>query len=167
MVRMTKRSVILSILLLISVNWGRQEGSQQNQPNIISAYGITLTRESSPREVASVLIKALDNNDEVMLTKLVAIKNEMEEFKKIYQRYGQRAKKITPEKVAITTAKGWIASYAIFEPGRTRIIGVKVEGEKAYVYCVGINSQGKERAFEIRMVREDGWWKVIAGLHPK
>jgi len=167
MVRVIMRSVILSILLVIFVNWGRQEDSQQNQPNIISAYGITLTKESSPREVASVLIKGLDNDDEVGLTKLVAVKNEMAEIEKIYQKYGQRAKKLTPEKVAITTAKGWIACYAIFEPGRTRIIGEKVEGEKAYVYCVGIDPQRKERAFEIRMVREDGWWKVIAGLHPK
>jgi len=143
----------------------RKGAGEKTQPDTISAYGITLTEESTPEEVAGLLIRGLDNDDKDVLTRLVAIKNEMVEIKKIYQKLGQRPKDLTPEGVAIITAKGWIASYAIIEPGRTEITGERIEGERASVYCAGIDQQGKKRTFEIRLVREDGWWKVTAGLH--
>uniref|UniRef100_A0A7C6ECP3 DUF4878 domain-containing protein n=1 Tax=candidate division WOR-3 bacterium TaxID=2052148 RepID=A0A7C6ECP3_UNCW3 len=166
MVRVIK-IVIISILLVSLFGCGgkRKEAGQQNQPDTISAYGITLTKESSPKEVASLLIKGLDNDDEDVLTKLVAVKNEMAEIKKVFQKHGQRAKKLTPEDVASLTAKGWMASYAFLEPGWTKITDETIEGDRAYVYCVARNPKGRERNFEIRLIREDGWWKVTAGLH--
>jgi len=163
------KKIFFFILVLVAINSNcgqKKKVSENILPDTISAYGITITKESSPKEIAYLLIKGLDNDDEKLLAKLVAVKHEIEEIKKLFNKKGMRMKrKPTFEEVATLTAKGWIASYAILEPGRTRIVDEIIEGERASVYCVGINPRGKEQSFEIWFVWEDNRWKAEAGLH--
>jgi len=142
---------------------GKGQQSQLEKTEKISAYGISLTRESSPKEVANLLIKGLDNDDKNILSKLVAVKYEMKEIEKIFHKYGKKAN-VTPEKTATITVLGWMATYAFFEKGQTTITEEKIEGDKSYVYAIGQKPNGAKRTLEIRMIREDGWWKIQAGL---
>jgi len=159
--------IIAFSFLLVTIAGCRntqKETGQQSQPEKVSAYGITLIRESSPREVANLLIKGLDNDDKNILSKLVAVKYGAEEVEKIFRKYGKKSN-ISPEKSTALAVSGWMATYAFFEQGQTAITGDKTEGDKAYVYATGRNqTSGANQNLEIRMVREDGWWKIQPGL---
>ncbi len=157
-------TIALSLLLITTGCRSEEKIVPKSEAEKISAYGITLTRESSPREVAHLLVKGLDNEDRELLSKLVAVKHEMEEVKNLFREYG-RAYKGSPEKVAASVAAGWMATYLFFQSGQTAVTDERIEGDKASVYATGRKLNGEIRTLEIRMIREDGWWKVQAGLH--
>jgi|UniRef100_A0A7C3UW02 hypothetical protein len=152
------RRLILSLLLISIVGCPREK---KKEPEKISAYGLTLTKNSPPKEVAGLLIKGLDNEDESLLVRLVAIKYEMREVEEILKSFSKR---LTPERVASLTASGWLLTYSFFLPGKTRIEEERIEGDSAYVYARGEKRDGRMKTLEVKMVREDGWWKVTAGL---
>ncbi len=151
------------ILFLIIIFSCSQKKTEERKIEKIFAYGITLTKESSPKEVANLLIKGLDNEDEELLKKLVAVDYETKEIEKIFKNQGKKAK-INKEEVADLTVSGWLLTYTFFEKGKTRVIEEEIEGDFAYVYASGIKPNGKERTIEIRMVKEEGFWKIQAGL---
>jgi len=150
---------IINIFLLFLLCNGNIAISEEK----IAAYGLTLTTESSPIEVAKLLVKGLDNEDKGLLTKLVAVKYEMKEMEKIFHKYGRKSN-LTPEKVAIVVSSGWLATYLSFQSGKTILVKEKIEGNNAIVYATGINLKGEKQILEIKMVREDNWWKVQSGL---
>jgi len=133
------------------------------QPEKISAYGMTLTAESYPGKVAELFIKALDNGDTDILKKLVAVEDARKETDAIFGKYG-KASDMTSEKVTGLVTAGWKASYAFFREGQTSITNIKVE-DVAVVYAMAVNkSTGKNVKILICLVRENGWWKVKAGI---
>ena len=126
-------------------------------------YPASLSAESSPKEVAAALVKALDSGDSATLLGLVALKDATQEVKAIYERHG-RSSKMTPDSVARLTAAGWRATYAFLQKSQTVVEREEAGTNSARVFCAGRSKDGKRRVIRIDMVREDGLWKVRAGL---
>ncbi|MEO0131262.1 MAG: hypothetical protein ABIK76_06190, partial [candidate division WOR-3 bacterium] len=114
------------ILFLIIIFSCSQKKTEERKIEKIFAYGITLTKESSPKEVANLLIKGLDNEDEELLKKLVAVDYETKEIEKIFKNQGKKAK-INKEEVADLTVSGWLLTYTFFQKGKTRVIEEEIE----------------------------------------
>ena len=162
----------LAVLLcaFCSVPWvagcgggGSEEGAEAGVPS----YPAGLSADSSPQEVAEVLISALDAGDGEALLGLVAIKHGISEIDAIYRQYG-RESDMEPLEVARLAASGWGTSYAWFEAGATRVTGEWVTGDTATVEAEGVNpTTGRPRRLQIEMVREDGVWKVTSGLESR
>lgn len=130
----------------------------------ISAYGLAVTAESAPREVAALLLRGLDNGDGDLLARLAAVEDIMAELERVYRRYGKESK-LTREQAVRVAVSGWLAAYAAFERGATGISGERVEGKEATVYCLGRSLRtGQRRRLEVELVRENGWWKARLGL---
>jgi len=128
----------------------------------ISAYGITVYRDSRPRQVAELFIAALDDEAEEILRCLIAGKAEKHKLDKFARARGRP--KATVEEAVDLAVAGWLASYSYFRKGRTSVTGEKVSRSEATVYAEGAyGAAGQKRAIEITMVREDGWWKVTGG----
>lgn len=135
-----------------------------SQPEEISGYGITLTMESPPEKVAELLIKGLDNGDTALLKQLVAVQHEMEAVQAIYSKYGKKSG-ITPEKAAALAAAGWQLTYSFLKEGQTVVTKTDVQGDTATVHAAAKGGTNLEnRYIRISLVREDGWWKVRAGI---
>ncbi|HNQ36188.1 MAG TPA: hypothetical protein PKN80_09025, partial [bacterium] len=75
----------------------------------ISAYGLTVTVESTPREVTALLLRGLDNGDGDLLARLAAVEDIMAELERIYRRYGKDSK-LTREQVVQVAVSGWPAA---------------------------------------------------------
>jgi len=154
---------LLPILIITLITCGGQKQTAQvGQPDTIAGYGIVLTKESPPQDVARLLIQALENDNEELLAKLVAVKYEARALTTTRRQLAALGKKLTPEKIAVMTAAGWCGTYLSFTPGRTRITDETICGDTAYVNIIAINLQGEERPIAIKMVREDGRWKIPA-----
>lgn len=135
-------------------------------PQEISGYGITITKASTPQDVARLLIQGVDNKDEALLAKLVAVKDGKKKTEEIFAKYGRR-EKWPYDAVAKTAASGWQATYSFYDKFKTRIIEEKIEGELAFVKAAGINRVSQqERKFEIRLIKEDNLWRVRMGIQP-
>ncbi len=163
---------VLGVLLLAicSLPWvagcGSGDGEEETEASLPS-YPPGLSAQSSPRQVAEVLIAALDENDGRALLGLVAIEHGAGEIDAIYQKYGRESEQ-TPEQVARLTASGWGATYAWFQKGATRVTGERISGDTATVEAQGVNpNTGRPRLLQIDMVREDGLWKVKPGLQSR
>ncbi len=57
----------------------------------------------------------------------------------------------------------WMATYAFFEKGKTFVTEVKAMYGECIVMARGVKTTG-EKNIEIRMVKENGWWKVKGRL---
>jgi hypothetical protein len=110
-----------------------------------------------------VLVRALDDGDNKVLVGLVAAKAEAEKIDSIFARHGRSAN-TPPESAAALAASGWRATYAIFEKGETEVESQEIEGDRATVYADGVLKVGEPRRLKIKMMREDGLWKVRGGL---
>jgi len=151
-------SVCFVLPCLILCGCARREGS------VTIPYPSSLSDSSTPSEVAALLIKALDEENEEVLTALVAAKSEAEAIGSIFSKYGRRSS-ITPEKAARVAAAGWQATYAFFEKGATAVAEEQISGETAVVRANGRNaSTGEAQSLTITLIREDGLWKIRAGL---
>lgn len=137
--------------------------NREEQPAISLKYPSNLSAESTPKEVAGVLIRALDEDDEATLLGLVAAKAGAEAVNEIYRKYGRNAD-TRPETAAWLAASGWRATYAFFQKEKTEVVREVVTGDTADVFAGGKAPDGKERTLQIRLLREDGLWKVKAGL---
>ena len=137
--------------------------SQEGQPAISLKYPSDLSAESTPKEVAGVFIRALDEDDGATLLGLVAAKAEAEAVNEIYRKHGKDAD-TSPETAARLAASGWKATYAFFQDGETEVVREAVTGDTADVFASGKAPDGKERTLKIKLLREDGLWKVKAGL---
>jgi len=147
-------------LLLLSGCGGEPDAA----PSALPPYPSTLSDASTPTEVAQVLIAALDAKDTETLTALVAAQHAADDIDQIYESHG-RSHETSPEKAAHTLVAGWLLSYAWFDPGRTRVVSERIQGQTAVVQAEGMNpNTGHTRTLIIELVREDGVWKVIGGL---
>ena len=126
-------------------------------------YPASLSAESSPMEVAKALIQALDGDDKETLLGLVAVSHEMAEVAAIYRKHGRRSR-LKPESVAAMTSAGWRATYMFFKKNETLVEREATNGDTAVVFAGGKTPVGKARTLKITLLREDGLWKVRAGL---
>ncbi|NIM06474.1 MAG: hypothetical protein GTO55_08685 [Armatimonadetes bacterium] len=151
------------VMSLIACGCGRSGESEKQGSEL--AYPSSLSAASTPSEVAEVLIKGLDEGDTALLMRLVAIKAEREAIDAIYRQYGRHSE-FDAEKTARLAAAGWGATYAFFEAGATVITEEEVTGDTATVYAQGMNAtSGQPQTLIIRLLREEGLWKVRAGIH--
>ena len=158
-------AVVLALvwLAVLASGCGRDGEGESAAPASVAAYPSSLSADSSPEEVVGVLIQALDEDDDATLIGLVAVKAEMKAVEAIYRR-GGRSTKLTPGGVAAFTAGGWGMSYAFFQAGETQVDSATVEGDTAVVLATGKRPDGKPSTLKVKLVREDGLWKVKAGL---
>jgi len=126
-------------------------------------YPASLGPDSSPSDVAKLLIEALEADDEGTLVGLVAAKAETANLNAIFERRGREGN-VTPPKAAALAAAGWSATYSFLKPGQTRVRRHEIHGDKADVFATAVNRGGETRTLKIEMIREDGAWKVLAGL---
>ncbi len=127
-------------------------------------YPAGLSAASTPSQVATVLIQALDAGDKQTLLGLVAAKHEADQMDSIWRQHG-RSHETAPESAAAMAVAGWVLSYEWFEKGATRVTGERVSGDTAVVEAQGRNpNTGRARLLTIELVREEGVWKVCGGL---
>ena len=81
----------------------------------------------------------------------------------IFERHGKTAD-IDPNAAAGLVVAGWGATYGFFQKGNTQIAGESVQGDTAIVTARGTAPDGRAKSLKIEFVREDGLWKVEAGL---
>ena len=136
----------------------------QTQLSTASQYPAALSAESTPKEVAQVLIQALEENDRATLLGLVAVKSAVADIDAIFRKYGRRSP-IDQKNAVALAVQGWAATYHFFKVGETDVMEETVEGDTAVVYANGKALDASSRRLEISLVREDGLWKVRAGLH--
>jgi hypothetical protein len=160
----------LLLLAICSLPWMAgcgSEGSEEETEAALPSYPPGLSADSSPRQVAEVLIQALDEKDGQTLLGLVAIEHGGSEIDAIYQKYGRESDR-TPEQIAGLTVSGWSATYAWFQKGATRVTGEQISGDTATVEAQGINpNTGRPRLLQIDLVQENGLWKVKPGLQSR
>jgi hypothetical protein len=165
---MISRPVRIAVLLttfaaacLIAGCAGQPE--EESTPTL-PPYPAELSAASTPSQVATVLIQALDAGDKQTLPGLVAAKHEVDQVDGIYRQYG-KSHETPPETAAGMAVAGWVMSYEWFEKGATRVTGEDVSGDTAAVQAQGRNPHtGRARLLTIEVVREDGVWKVTGGL---
>lgn len=139
--------------------WGC--GAADRHPG--AAYPSELSPESTPKDVAQVLIQALEDNDKDTLLGLVALTAGREEFDIIYQRYG-RENPMTPEEIGQLIAAGWGATHDFMQPGSTQVVEEEISRDKATVTAEARGRNDEPRLLKISLVREDGVWKILPGL---
>jgi hypothetical protein len=146
---------------------GGESAETQAESKTLPPYPSALSAQSSPSQVAEVLIQALDEGDDQVLLGLVAVKHDIEAIDSIYSRHG-REHETAPADAAALTASGWKTSYAWYQSGATYVTEETIDGDTAVVWARGLNpTTGRARELTISMVREDGVWKVAAGLHAR
>ena len=145
---------------------GRGEETD-NAEEAVPPYPASLSAQSSPSQVAAVLIQGLDQGNDAVLQGLVAVKREIQAIDGIYRKHGKEHE--TPASdAARLTVSGWKASYAWYQPGATHVTREVVKGDTATVWAQGLNpNTGRARELTINMVWEDGVWKVAAGLQAR
>lgn len=153
-----RRFLFLFILLILSCE------KKTKKDESFEVYGVKIDRNTEPMEIAKILIKALDEDDYNVLKKLVAVKTEKKAIIDIFKKYSQKPRITEDEKIINLVVSGWILTYSFFKKGNTIITGDKVGGDSAFVYATGIKLNGSISSFEIKFIREDGYWKVLAGL---
>ena len=167
------RTVIAWLMLaaLIVIPFGckradEPEASDTASPGAMALppYPSSLDADSSPSEVAEVLIAALEADDDATLIGLVAVEDAKKNVDAIFSKYGKKSN-ADPAQVAAMTAAGWGASYAFFKPGRTTVARETIDGDTAVVIADGFIRRGDARELRISMIREEGVWKVRAGLN--
>ena len=166
------RCVVACLLLAVAASGcDRNNDAGESTPaprsgesaSALPPYPSGLSAESSPTEVAQVLIQALDADDNGTLLGLVAVNHEMAAVDAIHRKHGRRSR-LKPESVSAMTAAGWRATYAFFQENETRIERETVKGDTAEVFAAGKTPVGKARTLKINLLREGGLWKVRAGL---
>ena len=159
--------IVTATLAVAGCGRGKEESEATSAPEApaagVPAYPAGLSGTSSPKDVAAVLIKALDADDNDTLLGLVAIKAASQDVNAIYEKHGRKSD-FTPEKVAKLAVGGWRLTYSFFEQGQTSVTREAITGDAATVFADGKGPDGKPKTVKISLVREDGLWKVMPGL---
>ena len=139
------------------------EEAAAEQASGAAAYPSGLSADSSPGDVARVLINALEAGDRRTLLGLVALEVATEEVAAIFK---GRASKMgfDQDDVPALTVMGWSATYAFFEKGATEVTRETVTGDTATVLATGTVRSGDSQTLIISLVREEEVWKVKPGL---
>jgi hypothetical protein len=139
-----------------------EQGANKSS-SALPAYPESLSAESTPTEVATVLITALDAGNNQTLLGLVAIDKGMAEMGAIYRKHGRKSP-LTPAKVAVFTVTGWRASHKFVKKNETQVDRESISGETATVFAKATSPVGKPCTLQITLVREAGLWKVAPGI---
>jgi hypothetical protein len=159
--------VTLCLVAALAVGCGGGNGEEGPAAVTLPPYPSELSAASTPSQVAQVLIRGLDEGDGETLMGLVAVESAVEAMDGIYRDHG-REHETPPEQAAALVVSGWRASYAFYRSGGTRVVEERVRGETAVVTAEGSNATtGKRRLLTADMIREDGVWKVQAGLQSR
>ena len=164
--RIARNGVLLAgmgVFLAVLVCACSRTGSEGGQGSTAPKYPGELSADSSASDVAQVLIRALEEEDKPTLMGLVAAKAESKAVEDIYRRHGREAK-TDYNKVAGLTAAGWAMSYAFVKNGSVEVAKESVQGDKATVTAGARLPNGDPCRLRIKLVREDGVWKVGAGI---
>ena len=164
--RIARNDVLLAgmgVFLAVLVCACSRAGSKGEQGSTAPKYPAELSAESSPSAVAQVLIRALEEEDTPTLMGLVAVKAESKAVEDIYRRHGREAK-TDYNKVARFTAGGWAISYAFVQNGSAEVGKESVQGDKATVTAGARLPNGDPCRLRLKLVQEDGVWKVGAGI---
>jgi len=153
------KKIFILFIILSSISCKKNEKFKS-----FTAYGITIDSTTEPMKIAEVLIKALDEENDSVLKLLVAVKSEKNAIKEIYKKYYQKPREMKDENIRKLVISGWMLTYSFFEKGNTYITGDKVGEDSAFVYASGLKINGERRNMMIRMVKEDGFWKVLGGI---
>ena len=159
----------LSLALMLSACGGKgqdEEAPSDGEEAVAFEYPSALSAESSPSEVAQVLIQALDEDDTETLLGLVATKAGAEAIEAIFSARGRKSN-MTPAQVAALPVSGWRATYAFFLTGETEVTREEVHADTALVFANGKKPEGRSQTLKIKLIREDGLWKVRLGLQPQ
>lgn len=162
-------SVVAALACWVAVlgGCGGESAEMQAESQALPPYPSALSAQSSPSQVAEVLIQALDEGNDQVLLGLVAVKHEIEAIDSIYRKHGKEHE-TTPADGAALAVSGWKTSYTWYQPGATYVTGERTDGDTAGVWAQGINpTTGRARELTISMVWEDGVWKVAAGLQAR
>jgi hypothetical protein len=161
---------VLAVLLcwvVVLGGCGGEGAETQAEGKTLPPYPSALSAQSSPTQVAQVLIQALDEGNDQVLLGLVAVKHDVEAIDSIYRKHGKEHE-TAPADAAALTVSGWKTSYAWYQPGATYVAEETIEGNTAAVWAQGANpTTGRPRELTISMVWEDGVWKVAAGLQAR
>jgi len=147
------RAVLASMLwgvLASGCGSGDEDDAPMSKP---PPYPASLSKDSTPTDVAKLLVKALEEKDRRTLQGLVAVKAAGKDMERIGKTY-------SPAKVAALVAIGCGSTYAFFKKGETEITGEEIGGDTATVRARGKNKEDKPMGLVLPMVREDGVWKV-------
>ena len=159
--------IVAATLVAAGCGRGKEESEATPAPETPAAgtpaYPAGLSATSSPKDVAAVLIKALDDDDNGTLLGLVAVKAASQDVNAIYEKHGRKSG-LTPEKVAKLAIGGWRLTYNFFEKGQTAVTREQITGNTATVFADGKAPDGTPKTMKINLVREDGLWKVMPGL---
>jgi hypothetical protein len=125
----------------------------------------SIADDRSPREVAEVLIQALEEGDTPTLLGLVAAKKATADIDAMFEKYGRRAPaSMTGENAIKLVVAGWRLTYSFCQAGKTEITEEKIEGDTATVIARVIQRGGTPQDLVISLAREDNLWKVCPGL---
>jgi hypothetical protein len=162
--RPVRIAVLLTTFAAACLIAGCAAQPEEESTPTLPPYPAELSAASTPSQVATVLIQALDAGDKQTLLGLVAAKHEADQVDGIYRQYG-KSHETAPEKAAAMAVAGWVMSYEWFEKGATRVTAEDVSGDTAVVQAQGRNPHtGRARLLTIEAVREDAVWKVTGGL---
>ncbi len=124
----------------------------------ISLYGMELTSESSPLEVAEVALVAIENEDLDSLVRLVATKRVIADVQKIIN--GNQAFRRSADDAPRTTAEVVAERINLLTP-ESRTVGKEtIDGDEATVVVVGI-CDGEIRQQTLYFTRENELWKLV------
>ncbi len=152
-----KKYLFFFILIILSCG-------KKTKYDSFEAYGVKIDRDTEPVKIAEVMIKALEEENQDVLKKIVAVNTERKAIIEIFKKYYQKPRKIEDENIRKIVVSGWLLTYSFFKKGNTFITGDKVGEDSAFVYASGIKLNGSRSSFEIRFVKEDGYWKALGGI---
>lgn len=151
---------IFFIILFISISCNKNKAKYEQ----ITAYGITIDKDTEPLKIAEVFIKALDEENTDVLKKLVAVNAERKAILKVFKKYYLKPRNIEDENIKEIVISGWSLTYSFFKKGNVYITGDKVGVDSAFVFASGLKVNDERKTIEIRFVREKGYWKILSGL---
>lgn len=155
------RLALIFMAIVVAGCGGKEEAEAEKEAT--APYPAGLSAESTPQEVAAALIRALDAKDKATLMGLAAMKAATQKIDAIYQKRGKESP-FKPEANAGIAATGWLATYSFVQTGKTEVQGAQVAGDAATVTAAATGADGTPRQLKIKLVREDGLWKVLPGI---
>jgi hypothetical protein len=124
----------------------------------LNLYGLELTQESPPSDVAEVALAAVENDDLDTLVKLVAAKKVSADVQRITQ--GNQAFRISVDQAPQMTAQVIAEKIHQLTPDSRTIGEETIRGNQASVVVMGIQA-GQVGQVILHFTRENDLWKLV------
>lgn len=156
--------IVSCSILFCAVGCPSRTAAPQSEPKeSISAHGLVIDENSSPRQVAELFVAAAKNNDRVTLANLVALENAKEDLQHITQGKKDFAKVV--ERAAKATVSTWLLSLQSYNARTLKVREETINESTATVIIEGENKKGVSVRSTINLIVEHGLWKVLPGIH--